>query len=43
MAINRLAAKLDKEHGKEVILDCGGQDVEITEELLSYLTYISPN
>jgi ribokinase len=26
-----------------VILDCGGQDVPISDRILSHLTYISPN
>ena len=43
MEINTLAAKLAHSLGKVVVLDCGGQSTKISEELLSYLTYIAPN
>lgn len=43
MQINVLAAKYAKEKGKKVMLDCGGRDDHIPEELLANLDYISPN
>lgn len=41
--INVLAAKYAKQKGKIVMLDCGGRDDHIPEELLKNLDYISPN
>jgi len=38
-----LAAKYANEQGKIVILDCGGSDYPISDELLDNITYISPN
>ena len=43
MAVNTLAAKLAHSQGKTVILDCGGQDVPVSDEMLSYVTYVAPN
>lgn len=43
MAINVLAAKYARTKGKKVMLDCGGADDEISEELMKNLTFISPN
>lgn len=43
MEIDLLAAKYAKSKGKTVILDCGGRDDPIPEELLQNLDYISPN
>jgi sugar/nucleoside kinase (ribokinase family) len=43
MEIDVLAAKYAKSKGKTVILDCGGRDDPIPEELLENLDYISPN
>jgi ribokinase len=43
MEIDVLAAQYAKSKGKTVILDCGGRDDPIPEELLQNLDYISPN
>ena len=43
MEVNTTAAKYAYSQGKIVILDCGGRDDEIPEELLDNITYISPN
>ena len=43
MAINILAAKYARSKGKFVMLDCGGSDEEISDELMKNLTFISPN
>jgi ribokinase len=43
MKINILAAKHAKQHGKLVMLDCGGSDEEIPKELIENLDFISPN
>lgn len=43
MAINILAAKYAKSQNKIVMLDCGGSDEEIPEDLLKNLDFISPN
>ena len=43
MHINVLAAKFAYSKGKTVILDCGGRDDNIPNELLDNITYISPN
>jgi sugar/nucleoside kinase (ribokinase family) len=43
MEVNTAAAKYAYSQGKTVILDCGGRDDEIPEELLDNITYISPN
>lgn len=43
MEINLAAAKYAQSQGKVVILDCGGRDDPISEELLDNITYISPN
>jgi len=43
MHINLLAAKYATSKGKTVILDCGGRDDDIPDELLDNITYISPN
>lgn len=43
MEIDVLAAQYAKSKGKKVILDCGGRDDHIPEELLQNLDYISPN
>lgn len=41
--INLLAAKYGKEKGKLVVLDFGGRDEPLPEEMISYLDIISPN
>jgi ribokinase len=43
MSINLAAAKYAHSQSKIVILDCGGRDDDIPEELLDNITYISPN
>ena len=43
MGVNLSAAKYAYSKGKTVILDCGGRDDLIPEELLDNITYISPN
>ena len=43
MEIDVLAAQYAKSKGKKVILDCGGRDDPISEDLLKNLDYISPN
>jgi ribokinase len=43
MGVNLSAAKYAHSQGKTVILDCGGRDDPIPEELLDNITYISPN
>lgn len=43
MGVNLSAAKYARSQGKTVILDCGGRDDDIPEELLNNITYISPN
>ncbi len=43
MEIDVLAAQYAKSKGKTVILDCGGRDDPISEDLLLNLDYISPN
>jgi hypothetical protein len=43
MEINLAAAKYAHSQSKIVILDCGGRDDPIPEELLDNITYISPN
>lgn len=43
MEINVAAAKYAYGKGKVVILDCGGRDDDIPDELLDNITYISPN
>lgn len=43
MTVNVAAAKYAHSKGKIVILDCGGRDDNIPEELLNNITYISPN
>jgi hypothetical protein len=43
MEIDVLAAQYAKSKGKKVILDCGGRDDHISEDLLMNLDYISPN
>lgn len=43
MEVNTSAAKYAYSQGKIVILDCGGRDDVIPEELLDNITYISPN
>jgi sugar/nucleoside kinase (ribokinase family) len=43
MEVDLLAAKYAKSKGKTVILDCGGRDDPIPQELLQNLDYISPN
>ena len=43
MEIDVLAAQYAKSKGKTVILDCGGSDDPISEDLLLNLDYISPN
>ena len=43
MHIDVLAAKFAYSKGKTVILDCGGRDDNIPNELLDNITYISPN
>jgi sugar/nucleoside kinase (ribokinase family) len=43
MKLNEIAAKYAHSRGKVVILDCGGRDDPITDELLDNITYISPN
>jgi ribokinase len=43
MSLNLVAAKYAHSRGKVVILDCGGRDDPISDELLDNITYISPN
>ena len=43
MSLVLAAAKYATSLGKIVILDCGGQDSPISDELLDKITYISPN
>lgn len=41
--INLAAAKVAKESGKLVVMDCGGQDSPISPELLGLIDILSPN
>ena len=41
--INLLAAKHMHSNKKLVMLDCGGRDDKINDDLLSHLTFVSPN
>ena len=41
--INALAAKTAKEFGCKVLLDMGGQDEPLSEELLKNVDIVSPN
>ena len=43
MSMVLAAAKYATSLAKIVILDCGGQDSPISDELLDNITYISPN
>jgi ribokinase len=43
MGVNLSAARYAHSLGKTVILDCGGRDDPISDELLDNITYISPN
>ncbi len=43
MSLVLAAAKYAHSKGKIVVLDCGGQDSPISDELLDNITYISPN
>ena len=44
MQIDLLACKHTKQNKPTInIMDCGGRDDEIPEEMLNYLDYISPN
>jgi len=43
MKMNVLAAQYARSKGKLVVLDCGGRDDVIPEELLHNLDIISPN
>ncbi|KAL4463941.1 hypothetical protein ABPG74_005878 [Tetrahymena malaccensis] len=43
LEISKLAAIYAKQHNKLVMLDCGGRDEDIPEELLQNIDFISPN
>lgn len=43
MEISKLAAIYAKKQNKLVILDCGGRDEDIPEELILNIDFISPN